>query len=137
MSGEKLIDIVERIRDKYLDEEAEIRKVLDIKEIEYRGLVCFEDKERITCQEFAARMNLSISRGSRVIDKLFDKGYIERADLSSDRRCKNIWLTKKGSAVRRKIDEQRQLCEQKLTSDYSEAKVKKLKEILMDLIYKF
>ncbi|MFC2165812.1 MarR family winged helix-turn-helix transcriptional regulator [Acidobacteriota bacterium] len=137
MSSAKLMDIVEEIREKCLAKEEEIRQILKLAETEYRGLLCFEGNERITCQEFSARMNLSVSRGSRVIDRLFDEGYIERADLSSDRRCKNIWLTKKGNVVRRKIDEQRQLCEEKLTSEYSEAKIKKLKKELGDLISKF
>lgn len=137
MSGSKLMDFVEEIRDKCLAKEEEIRLVLELTETEYRGLLCFKDHERITCQEFSARMNLSISRGSRVIDRLFNQGYIERADLSSDRRCKNIWLTEKGDAVRRRIDEQRQLCEEKLAADYPEAKIESLKKELRDLINKF
>ena len=137
MGAAKLIDIVEKIRGKCLAKEEEIRQALKLTETEYIGLLCFESKERITCQEFSARMNLSVSRGSRVIDRLFDEGYIERADLSSDRRCKNIWLTKKGGTCRRRIEEQRQLCEEKLTSDYSETKIKKLKKELWDLINKF
>jgi len=137
LSSAKLMDVVKEIREKCLAKEEEIRQILKLAETEYRGLLCFEGHERITCQEFSARMNLSVSRGSRVIDRLFDRGYIERADLSSDRRCKNVWLTEKGAAIRRRIDEQRELCEEKLTSDYSEAKIENLKKGLRELIDKF
>jgi len=137
LSSAKLIDIVEKIREKCLTKEEEIRQILNLTETEYRGILCFDGNEKITCQEFSARMNLSVSRGSRVIDRLFDEGYIERADLSSDRRCKNIWLTKKGAAIQRRIDEQRKSCEEKLTANYSETKIKKLKKELSDLIDKF
>ena len=137
MSSEKLIDIVEQIRVKCLAKEEEIRQILSLAETEYKGLLYFDGLERITCQEFSARMNLSVSRGSRIIDRLYAEGYIDRADLSSDRRCKNIWLTKKGIAIRRRIDEQRRLCEEKLTSDYSETKINKLKKELRALVDKF
>ena len=137
MSGEKLLDLVDQIREKCLAKEIEIRQVLGLAETEYRGLLCFDGNERITCQEFSARMNLSVSRGSRIIDRLYAGGYLDRADLSSDRRCKNIWLTKKGIAVRRRIDEQRQKCEEKLISDYSDSKIRKLKKELRDLSEKF
>jgi DNA-binding MarR family transcriptional regulator len=137
LSSAKLMDIVEEIREKCSAKEKEIRQILKLSETEYRGLLCFESTERITCQEFSTRMNLSVSRGSRVIDRLFDEGYIERADLSSDRRCKNIWLTKKGAAVRRRIDQQRQQCEDKLTSGYSETKIKNIKKELKCLLDKF
>ena len=137
MSGDKLIDIVKRISEKCLAKEEEICQFLNLAETEYRGLLCFDGHERITCQEFSARMDLSVSRGSRIIDRLFDEGYIERADLSSDRRCKNIWLTKKGNAIRCKIDEQRQQCEEKLASGYSDERIKKLKKELVGLISKY
>jgi DNA-binding MarR family transcriptional regulator len=133
----QLIDIVEELREKCLVQEEKIRRTLNLAETEYRGLLSFEGNERITCQEFSVRMNLSVSRGSRIIDRLYAEGYIDRADLSSDRRCKNIWLTKKGVVVRRRINEQRQFCEEKLSSDYSETKIKKLKKELRDLINKF
>lgn len=137
MGGEKLLDIIDKIREKCQAKEKEIRQKLELIESEYRGFLCFDGNERITCQEFSSRLNLSVSRGSRVIDRLYAGGYIDRADLSSDRRCKNIWLTKKGISLRRKIDKQREQCEENLVSDYSETKIKNLKRELRDLSNKF
>jgi len=137
VDDENFMDIVERIREKCLAREEKICGALNLTATEYRGLLCFDDKERITCQEFSVRMGLSVSRGSRVIDRLVGKEYVERADLSSDRRCKNIWLTKKGTAIRRRIDEQRQRCEKNLTSNYSKTKIERLKKELNDLVRKF
>jgi DNA-binding MarR family transcriptional regulator len=137
LDEEKLLDIVDKIREKCLAKEEEFRQNLNLTETEYRGLLCLDENERITCQEFSARMNLSVSRGSRVIDRLFAGGYIDRADLSSDRRCKNIWLTKMGISIRQKIEKQRQHCEESLISDFSETKIRKLKIELKDLSDKF
>jgi DNA-binding MarR family transcriptional regulator len=82
-------------------------------------------------------MNLSVSRGSRVIDKLFAKGYLDRVNCSEDRRCKHVELTKDGIAIRQKIDKHRKDCEKKLTADYSDQKLIVLKKELRRLIIKF
>lgn len=137
MNGDRLLDVVEALRKKCLAREEENRKILRLTETEYKGLLCFESKERIACQEFAVRMNLSVSRGSRVIDRLFAKGYIKRADSSEDRRCKYIWLTPKGTTIRSKIDTQRQICEEILVTVSSEEKIKKLKKELINLTKQF
>jgi len=128
-----VLDIVDKIREKCLVKEEEVRRALNLTETEYRGLLCLGGKEGITCQEFSARMNLSVSRGSRIIDQLYVRGYIDRADLSSDRRCKNIWLTKKGVTVRRRIHDSRKQCEENLLSGYSATKIRTLKKELRDL----
>jgi DNA-binding MarR family transcriptional regulator len=68
---------------------------------------------------------------------LLEKGYLDRVDCSEDRRCKHVKLTKNGATIRRKIDKQRQDCEQKLAADYSEQKLAMLKKELRRLIVKF
>ena len=137
LGADNVLDIVDKIREKCLVKEEEIRRVLNLTETEYRGLLCLGGKKGITCQEFSARMNLSVSRGSRIIDRLYARGYVDRADLSSDRRCKNIWLTKKGATVRRRIHDYRKQCEEKLLTDYSATKIRSLKKALRDLSDKF
>lgn len=47
---------------------------------------------------------------SRIVDKLYDKGLIDRRENSIDRRQKDIEITKKGLALLSKIDE----CEKKI-----------------------
>jgi len=137
LSGDRLLDVVEDLRKKCLAKEEENCRILQLTETEYKGLLSLGNEERITCREFSLRMNLSVSRGSRIIERLHAKGYLDRADSCSDRRRKYVYLTPKGAAVRNKIDAQRQLCEKILVSAYSEAKLKKLKKELLDLTEKF
>lgn len=137
MSDERLVDILVELRKECAANEEKIRRSLDLSEAEYNGLLCLNKGEKITCQEFSARMNLSVSRGSRVIDMLFEKGYLDRVDCFEDRRCKNVKLTKNGAAIRRKIDSNRQDREQKLAADYSEQKLAMLKKELRRLIVKY
>ena len=137
MKEEKLVDILGDLRKKCEAYEAKIRKSLDLSEAEYTGLLSLNKNEKITCQEFSERMRLSVSRGSRVIDKLFERGYLNRVDCSEDRRCKNVRLTDNGAEVRRKIDVQRQNCEHILTAGHSEKKLTTLKKELRRLIIRF
>lgn len=137
MEDEKLMDILADLKKECEAHEEMIRRSLNLSEAEYNGLLCLNKIEKITCQEFAERMNLSVSRGSRVIDKLFKKGYLDRIDCSEDRRCKRVELTKKGAAIRTKIDKKKQDCEQKLAADYSDPKLDLLKKELRRLILKF
>jgi len=137
LNDEKMVDILADLKRECLASEEKIRKMLNLSEAEHNGLLCLNKGEKITCQEFSARMNLSVSRGSRVIDKLFKKRYIDRVDCSEDRRCKHIMLTKNGATIRRKINDHRKDCEQKLVADYSEQKIALLKKELRRMIVKF
>lgn len=137
MADENLVDILTDLRKECEAQDKKVRRSLSLSEAEYNGLLCLKEDEKITCQEFSERMDLSISRGSRVIDKLFEKGYLDRLGCSEDRRCKYVELTEKGITVRRKIEKQRQDCEQKLAVDYSDQKLTMLKKELRRLVIKF
>lgn len=133
MSDERLIVILGEIRKGVLAYEHKIRKKLGLTEAEYKGILCIGEEEKITCQEFSKRMDLSVSRGSRVVDRLNVKKYIERVDCDSDRRCKNIWLTKKGNEIRQMIVAEIQNIEDVLTAGYTDAKLILLKSDLKRL----
>lgn len=127
MGDEKLIDILGEIGKGILVHQNNIRTKLSLSEAEFKGILRIDAEEKITCQEFSKRMHLSLSRGSRVIDRLCVKKYIERVDCDADRRCKNNWLTREGSAVRQKIVEEIKKIEDELTAGYPEAKLMLLK----------
>ena len=127
MDEERLAGILGGIGKKIRDREARIRNELGLSESEYRGILCIAEGERITCQEHARRLHLSVSRGSRIVDRLCVKKIVERVDCDADRRCKNIWLTGKGVAVRRKIVQELTKIEDGLTDGIPDAKLILLK----------
>lgn len=123
MADERLVAILGGIGKKIRAHEDIIRKRLGLSEAEYKGILCISEGEKITCQEFSKLMNLSVSRGSRVVERLCTKRFIERVDCDADRRCKNIWLTEKGTAVRRMIAEETRKIEDALTDGLPDAKL--------------
>ena len=62
----------------------------------------------------AKNMGLSLSRISRVVDKLVVNGYLDRNTDTADRRAIKLCLTTKGKAIRSKIDKVRNECEARL-----------------------
>lgn len=129
-----LLDLIEILKKKCVERESEIKKKLGLSEAEYQGLQCVDEDEKITCQIFSERMNLSVSRGTRIIDRLFRKGYFDRKDCSEDRRCKNIGLTPSGVEIKKKIEEIDKDCEKKLTRHFSEKRLITLKKELNRLM---
>ena len=133
MIDEKLIAILRELGKGILAIENKIRTKLGLSEAEFNGILCFGEAEKLTCQEFSRRMNLSMSRGSRVVDRLWTKKYIERVDCDADRRCKNIWLTEEGKNIRQVIADEIQAFEDTLTAGYPGAKLLLLKSDLKRL----
>ena len=137
MDGEKLLNLLVSIKEKCSAAEERIRKNLGLTVAEYRGLMCLRSEEKISCRELSSRMNLSVSRGSRVIENLFKKGYLKRVDCASDRRSKNLWLTSRGAQIRHQIDRQIQDCEERLITDIPEDRLVKFKADLKTLVDRF
>jgi len=136
MSELKLVEIIYSLSDKCTAHRKKHLKELGLLKAEFKGLICMDKERKITCKDFAKRMGLSLSRVSRIIDRLYKKNYILRIDSRSDRRCKMIYLTKKGKYTQNKIERIMEQCEQKLTSDMADDKLNPLKRELLDLIQK-
>jgi DNA-binding MarR family transcriptional regulator len=130
MDDENFFDLIRRISHKCREREDRVKRKFALSPAEYEALISLQGRERVTCREFSSRMRLSVSRGSRIIDKLYSRGLIQRTDLDTDRRCKNIWLTDKGKKVRDAIRQKMSACENQLTSVFSAAELRSLKQSL-------
>ncbi len=134
MAAEELWDMIERLKNRCLQQEASIRKRLRLSPAEYLALRRLRAGERVTCRELARRMDLSLSRTSRVIDRLFVRGFLERRDCASDRRCKSVGLTERGTGAHRRILHLRRECQKRLLDGYSEAECTALMQELDGLV---
>jgi DNA-binding MarR family transcriptional regulator len=136
LEEDKLTSMLGEIAKRLQERETKIRRRFGLTEAEYRGILCLDEEEKITCQEFSKRLGLSESRGSRVVELLCADNYLERVDCDADRRCKNIWLTEKGKNVRRMIAEEIEFIEDGLIAGYPGAKLLLLKSDLRRLTQK-
>jgi DNA-binding MarR family transcriptional regulator len=137
MVNENFFELIRQLRHKCLEREERVRKMYALSSAEFAALLSLESSERVTCREFSSRMNLSVSRGSRVIDRLHSNGLIERTDLQSDRRCKNVWLTSRGQEVKEGISREMDVCEKVVSSAVSENELRELKHSLRKIVKNF
>jgi MarR family transcriptional regulator, organic hydroperoxide resistance regulator len=137
MDNENFFELIRRLREKCREREDRVMQKYLLSPAEFDALLSLQSRERVTCRELSSRMNLSVSRGSRIIDKLFSHGLIERTDLDSDRRCKNVWLTSKGEEVRQGISGEMAVCEERLAASCSAAELRALKASLHKITESF
>jgi len=71
---------------------------------EYNGIVVLDDKEKLSSNILAGRMNLSPSRASRVIENMVKKKVLIRDIDCDDRRKCTIELTKRGLEIKNMIE---------------------------------
>ncbi len=93
----RIIDLVIALKHSCLMKEDSIREEFELSPAEYRGILSIKQGEIVKGSELSEKMGLSVSRGSRVIEKLTQKGYLKRTGNSDDRRCLTIALADKGT----------------------------------------
>jgi DNA-binding MarR family transcriptional regulator len=84
-----------------LDAELEARYGLTLTSVEVLGRLAAADDRRLRLTELAGLVGLSLSRISRVIDTLQDRGLVERLSSASDARAVDAHLTDEGLALAR------------------------------------
>jgi DNA-binding MarR family transcriptional regulator len=116
--AEKLFDMVVSIMKRCQMTEEKIRNEFALSTAEYNGLLAMIPGERIMCNALSKRMELSPSRGSRVIERLVRKGYV-RSEVPDDRRSLELSLTNTGSQMRQRIEGKLQECEERMLATLS------------------
>ncbi len=109
-----IMSMVYEIKKKCLQADQRLMEELNISESELSFFSALDNCQGISSPELAKNMGLSLSRISRVVDKLVVNGYLDRNTDTTDRRAIKLCLTPKGKAVRSKIDKARNECEARL-----------------------
>jgi DNA-binding MarR family transcriptional regulator len=98
----------------------QIRSKTPLSPSEYRAVVSLNPEDQISSASFSGRLGLSPSRGSRVIDKMVENGFIMRATLKDDRRAQVISLAPEGIHLKKQINELMCECEEKIRKQMSD-----------------
>ena len=86
---------------------------------EYHFFIAISSCNEINSNIIAKKMDLSLSRISRVIDMLVKRKFLTRKTDSSDRRAIKLSLTKEGKDLKKQIEEYRKDCEFKIVKNVS------------------
>ena len=111
-----------------MEDEKQIRTLCNISLAEYKGIMEIDTAERVTCNVLSKKMGVSISRGSRIIDGLVKKEYLLRMENPEDRRSFVLYLSSKGTKIRKQIEQERNNCEYRIRKNLSAREVKLIKE---------
>lgn len=109
-----IVDLIFELKLTCQAKEESIREGLKLSPSEYRGLLSINPGEIKSCMQMSNMMGLSKSRGSRVIDKLIDNGYLKEAKSEDDKRVYNVMLTAKGQNAIKRINAVMNECEKSI-----------------------
>lgn len=124
--NKNIIDVIFALKSNCCSREEIIREELKISPAEFKGLISIEPGVIVPCKVLSQRMGLSVSRGSRVIEKLMKNGFMDEVKTGGDRRVVNVTLSKKGIAAHKKINKSLQECEHKILKNLSKTELETL-----------
>lgn len=114
-----VISLIIDLKYSCMAKEEKIIKELCLSPAEYRGLLSVVPGSEIQCSILSKKMGLSVSRGSRVIDKLVKNGYLREIKDSTDQRATNVVLSPKGVKIQQKIHNMLEDCEHAILKNMS------------------
>lgn len=131
--AERIFDIITSIKKKCLDKEESIQKEYLLSPAEYNGLLSVKPNETYSCNQLSKKLGLSVSRSSRVLEKLVRNGYFKEIKNKEDRRVLWIRLTEKGKSTRDKINNRLYECEKDIVNRLQKSELYSLENALNKL----
>lgn len=128
--SERLFELILAVKRKCQSNEERIQDELGLSQAQFNGLIVLDDSRLLSGGEFAARMALSVSRGSRVLAALAAEGYAKAQESPGDRRAVSISLTPKGRRTRQRIFRGMEACESRICKALDDQRVGQLKSAL-------
>jgi DNA-binding MarR family transcriptional regulator len=116
--------LIEELKDRCISNTLKIRKEANLSHSEYAGISVMTNDEIICGNDLSKKMNLSPSRGSRIIDSLVRNGFLTRENDPEDRRRYTLRLADKGIQVKKRIEKTIDECEKKVFSVLSKEEIK-------------
>ena len=128
-----MFDLIHSIKKGCVRTEERIRNEYDLSSAELVGLRILNSDEAILAGVFAERLELSPSRGSRVINQMVQKGLITADPIPENRRSVRVALTAEGRRMQRAVEQEIQRCEKQLLAQLPESQRDSFKPMLEKL----
>ncbi|MBL8007581.1 MAG: winged helix DNA-binding protein [Ignavibacteria bacterium] len=116
---QSIVNLIFQLKSVCLSKEENIREELGLSPAEFRGIITLVPDSEVNGSILSRKMGLSVSRGSRVIDKLIENGYLKYSRSSEDKRAITVSLTDKGISVQRRINQIFDECEKSIMKKMS------------------
>lgn len=112
-----------RLRECCEEQEAQVLEETGLSSSEYAGMMACPATGKVSASDLAQRMALSLSRVSRVVDRMVQRGLLERTPCSEDRRAVELALTREGQRVRRQVDDCLKRCDRSIRERLTDAEM--------------
>jgi DNA-binding MarR family transcriptional regulator len=129
-----ITDLIYSIKQKCVLNDDMIRSKTPLSPSEYRAVISLNPDDQISSASFSDRLGLSPSRGSRVIEKMVENGFIRRDTLKNDRRAQVISLAPEGLSLKKQITEMMCDCEEKIRKQMTDSEYVNASKSLKKLI---
>jgi DNA-binding MarR family transcriptional regulator len=120
----RIVDLILALKSKCLEKEESIRQEFGLSPAEYKGIIAMSPDEPCNCNKLSEKMGLSVSRGSRVIEKLVKNKYLICETSPEDKRNIILSLAPRGVRIKKKIDTMLNECESIIESKLSNTEIK-------------
>ena len=128
-----LANITFHLLARYQEHNTRLANERGLTESEFRCLRMFGSDNGLSNKKIAARMNLSESRLTRIIDGLVEKGYMTRESDRNDWRRLNLTLSRKGKSFANKLVKLNDEIHLKILSDIKISQHKPLISLMENL----
>lgn len=133
MEDSTILDLVYELRKKCILKDEAFFDSLKISQAEYNMFLCLRNCKHFNSYSVAEKMQLSLSRVSRIIDKMVNKDLLSRTTNKLDRRAIDIKMTSKGKDIMNKIVQYREELDANLISKLSGEDISEIKNCLAKL----
>jgi len=131
-----IMGMIYELKKKCSQSDQRLMRDLKISQSELLFFSALDNCQGISSPELAKNMGLSLSRISRIVDKLVINGYLDRNADTTDRRAIKLCLTPKGKSIRNKIDKSRNECEERLLEIIPSEDITRFEQIFSQIVLK-
>jgi len=129
-----IMGMIYELKKKCSQSDQRLMRDLKISQSELLFFSALDNCQGISSPELAKNMGLSLSRISRIVDKLVINGYLDRNADTTDRRAIKLCLTPKGKSIRNKIDKSRNECEERLLEIIPSEDITRFEQIFSQIV---
>lgn len=133
MDEATILDLIYELKKKCTQRDEDFFNSIEISQAEYNMFLCLRNCKHFNSYSVAEKMQLSLSRVSRIIDKMVNKDFLSRTTNKVDRRAIDIKMTETGKEIMSKIIEYREKRELNLQSKINETEEVKIRACLEKL----